>query len=163
MLGLLENPGRLGLKTMGYYLLSTFVAIVTGFFLVQLIKPGIGADLGLQVPLDEIAVGRESFGQTLINIVPSNVIKAMAEGHMLSIIFFAILVGFFTTVSGEKSRGLMVILLSAILDVIMKITVFIIRFHSSWSFQYTCKGDIPADNHRESGERRSLAAWGFTF
>ena len=126
--GTAENLGRLGLKTMGYYLFSTFVAIVTGFFLVQLIKPGIGADLGLQVPLEDIAVGRESFGQTLINIVPSNIIKAMAEGYMLSIIFFAILVGFFTTRVGEKPRVLIVDVLNAILDVIMKITMFIIRF-----------------------------------
>jgi len=126
--GTAENLGRLGLKTMGYYLFSTFVAIITGFFLVQLIKPGIGADLGLQVPLEDIAVGRESFGQTLINIVPSNIIKAMAEGYMLSIIFFAILAGFFTTRVGEKSRVLIVDVLNAILDVIMKITMFIIRF-----------------------------------
>ncbi len=126
--GTAENLGRLGLKTMGYYLFSTFIAIITGFFLVQLIKPGIGADLGLQVPLEDIAVGRESFGQTLINIVPSNIIKAMAEGHMLSIILFAVLVGFFTTRVGEKSRLLIVDVLNAILDVIMKITMFIIRF-----------------------------------
>jgi len=126
--GTAENLGRLGLKTMGYYLFSTFIAIITGFFLVQLIKPGIGADLGLQVPLEDIAVGRESFGQTLINIVPSNIIKAMAEGQMLSIILFAVLVGFFTTRVGEKPRLLIVDVLNAILDVIMKITMFIIRF-----------------------------------
>jgi len=126
--GTAENLGRLGLKTMGYYLFSTLIAIITGFLLVQLIKPGIGADLGLKVPLEEIAVGRESFGQTLINIVPSNVIKAMAEGQMLSIILFAVLVGFFTTRVGEKSRLLIVDVLNAILDVIMKITMFIIRF-----------------------------------
>lgn len=123
-----ENLGRLGLKTMSYYVFSTLVAIITGFFLVQLIKPGIGADLGLRVPLEDIAVGRESFGQTLINIVPSNVIKAMAEGNMLSIILFAVLVGFFITRVGEKPRLLLVDVLNAILDVIMKITMFIIRF-----------------------------------
>ncbi|MFZ2285414.1 MAG: dicarboxylate/amino acid:cation symporter [Bacteroidales bacterium] len=126
--GTAENLGRLGLKTMGFYIFSTLIAIVTGFFLVELIKPGIGADLGLQVPLEDITIGKESFGQTLINIVPSNVIKAMAEGQMLAIIFFAILVGFFTTRVGEKSRVLLVDVLSAILDVIMKITMFIIRF-----------------------------------
>jgi len=126
--GTAENLGRLGLKTMGFYLFSTLIAIVTGFFLVQLIKPGIGADLGLRVPLEDITTGKESFGQTLIDIVPSNVIKAMAEGEMLAIIFFAILVGFFTTRIGEKPRVLIVDVLNAILDVIMKITMFIIRF-----------------------------------
>lgn len=126
--GSAENLGRLGLKTMGYYVLSTLLAIVTGFLLVQLIKPGIGADLGLQVPVEDISAGKESFGQTLINIVPTNIIKAMAEAHMLSIIFFAILSGFFITRVGEKSRTALMDVLNAILDVIMKITLFVIRF-----------------------------------
>jgi proton glutamate symport protein len=126
--GSAENLGRLGLKTMGYYLFSTLLAIITGFLLVQLIKPGIGADLGLQVPIEDISTGKESFGQTLINIVPTNIIKAMAEAHMLSIIFFAILSGFFITRVGEKSRTALMDVLNAILDVIMKITLFVIRF-----------------------------------
>jgi len=126
--GTAENLGRLGLKTMGYYVLSTLLAILTGFFFVQLIKPGIGADLGLQVPMEEISTGKESFGQTLINIVPANIIRAMAEAHMLSIIFFAILAGFFVTRVGEKSRVLLIDVTNAILDVIMKITLFVIKF-----------------------------------
>ncbi|MDX9904104.1 MAG: dicarboxylate/amino acid:cation symporter [Bacteroidales bacterium] len=126
--GTAENLGRLGLKTLGYYVLSTFIAIVIGFVLVQLFKPGVGADLGLTVPVEDISTGKESFGQTLINIVPTNIIKAMAEAHMLSIIFFAILSGFFITRVGEKSRVALLDVLNAILDVIMKITLFIIMF-----------------------------------
>ncbi|MEZ5020917.1 MAG: dicarboxylate/amino acid:cation symporter [Bacteroidales bacterium] len=126
--GTAENLGRLGLKTMGYYVLSTLLAIITGFVFVQLIKPGVGADLGLQVPVEEISVGRESFGQTLINIVPTNIIRAMSEAQMLSIIFFAILAGFFVTRVGEKSRVLLVDVVNSILDVIMKITLFVIKF-----------------------------------
>ena len=126
--GTAENLGRLGLKTLGYYVLSTFIAIVIGFVLVQLFKPGVGADLGLTVPVEDISTGKESFGQTLINIVPTNIIKAMADAHMLSIIFFAILSGFFITRVGEKSRVALLDVLNAILDVIMKITLFIIMF-----------------------------------
>ncbi len=126
--GTAENLGRLGLKTLGYYVLSTFIAIVIGFILVQLLKPGVGADLGLTVPVEDISTGKESFGQTLINIVPTNIIKSMAEAHMLSIIFFAILSGFFITRVGEKSRVVLLDVLNAILDVIMKITLFIIMF-----------------------------------
>ena len=126
--GTAENLGRLGLKTMGYYVFSTLLAILTGFLFVQLIKPGVGADLGLQVPVEEISAGKESFGEVLINIVPVNIIRAMAEGNMLAIIFFAILAGFFVTRVGEKSRVLLVDVVNAILDVIMKITMFVIRF-----------------------------------
>jgi proton glutamate symport protein len=126
--GTAENLGRLGLKTMGYYILSTFIAIVTGFFFVQLIKPGVGTDLGLQVPLEEITAGKESFGQTLIKIVPTNIFQSLAEGHMLSIIFFAILAGFFITRIRENSRTSLMDILNACLDVIMKITLFVIKF-----------------------------------
>lgn len=126
--GTAENLGRLGLKTMGYYVLSTLLAIITGFILVQLLKPGVGADLGLQIPVENISAGKEPFGRTLINIVPTNIVKAMSEAHMLSIIFFAILAGFFTTRVGEKSRTALLDVLNAILDVIMKITLFVIRF-----------------------------------
>ena len=123
-----ENLGRLGLKTIGYYLLTSFFAIITGFFFVQIIKPGVGADLGLQVPIEDISAVSDSFGQTLIKIVPTNIIKSMAEGSMLSIIFFAIIFGFFSTRVGEKPRMVIMDVLSAILDVIMKITLFVIKF-----------------------------------
>src|SRR5674476_770848 len=49
------NLGRLGLKTMSYYVLSTLVAIDTGFVLVTTIKPGVGAELGFKMPVDELS------------------------------------------------------------------------------------------------------------
>jgi Na+/H+-dicarboxylate symporter len=137
--GTADNLGRLGAKTMGFYVISTLVAIVTGFFFVQLIKPGVGAELGFQVPVEDIAAGTEKFGQTLIRIVPSNIFDSMVQGHMLSIIFFAILSGFFITRVGEKSRVLMMDVLNAALDVIMKITMFVIRFTPLGVFSISAK------------------------
>lgn len=129
--------GRLGLKTMGYYIISTLFAIVTGFFLVTLIKPGVGAELGFTVPVEDISVASESFGQTLINIVPKNIIESMAQGHMLSIIFFAILFGFFITKINEKPRILILDVFDAMLEVIMKMTLFIIKFTPLGVFSIT--------------------------
>lgn len=68
------NLGRLGLKTMGYYVLSTLIAVITGFILVATIKPGVGAELGFVPPVEDIAAVSDSFGQTLIKIIPSNII-----------------------------------------------------------------------------------------
>jgi proton glutamate symport protein len=123
-----ENLGRLGLKTIAYYLLTSLFAIITGFFFVQIIKPGVGADLGLQAPVEDISAVSDSFGQTLIKIIPTNIVNSMAEGHMLSIIFFAIIFGFFSTRVGEKPRVVLMDVLNAVLDVIMKITLFVIKF-----------------------------------
>lgn len=131
--------GRLGLKTMGYYVMSTFLAVVTGFVLVSLIKPGVGAELGFTVPVEDISAASDSFGDTLIKIVPQNIFEAMVQGQMLAIIFFAILFGFFITRIDEKPRQLITNVLTAILDVIMKMTMFVIKFTPLGVFSITAK------------------------
>ena len=133
------NLGRLGLKTMGYYVISTLVAIITGFILVTSIKPGVGAELGLTSSVAGITSASDSFGQTLIKIVPANIFEALAQGQMLAIIFFAILFGFFITKIHEKPRILLIDVFNAALDVIMKITLFIIKFTPLGMFSITAK------------------------
>lgn len=137
--GTADNLGRLGLKTMGYYVFSTLIAIVTGFFFVLLIKPGVGADLGFKLPVENISSLSDSFGQTLIKIVPSNIFDSMVQGHMLSIIFFAIIFGYFITKVKDKPRLLLMDVLNAALDVIMKITMFVIRFTPLGIFSISAK------------------------
>ena len=134
-----DNLGRLGLKTMGYYVFSTLAAIITGFILVRLIKPGVGADLGFKTPLENLSAVSESFGTTLINIIPSNIFESLMKGQMLSIIFFAILFGFFITKVDEKPRILIVDTCNAALDVIMKITLFVIAFTPLGIFSITAR------------------------
>ena len=133
------NLGRLGLKTMGFYVFSTLVAIVTGLVLVSSIKPGVGAELGFKGVAEDIAVASDSFGQTLIKIVPTNIFEALMQGQMLSIILFAILFGFFITRINEKPRLLLIDVFNAALDVIMKITLFIIKFTPVGIFSITAK------------------------
>jgi Na+/H+-dicarboxylate symporter len=133
------NLGRLGLKTMGYYIISTLIAIVTGFILVTTIKPGVGAELGFKTSVDEISAVSDSFGQTLIKIIPTNIIDALAQGQMLAIIFFAILFGFFITKIHEKPQQLLMDVFNAALDVIMKITLFVIKFTPLGIFSITAK------------------------
>ena len=133
------NLGRLGIKTMGYYMLSSLAAICTGLILVNLFKPGVGADLGFIEPVGGIAAASDSFGQTLIKIIPTNIIEALAQGQMLSIIFFSILFGFFLTRISEKPQKLISDVLNGILEVIMRITMFVIRFAPLGIFSITAK------------------------
>ena len=138
-LGSADNLGRLGIKTMGYYVLTTLAAIVTGYLLVEAIKPGVGADLGFMTPVEGIPAATEGFGKTLIKIVPTNIFEAFSQGQMLSIIFFAIIFGFFLTKIDEKPRLLLTGILQAILDVIMKITLFVIRLTPIGIFSISAK------------------------
>lgn len=123
-----KNLGRLGLKTILYYVSTSFFAIITGLLLVNLIKPGIGADLGLSAAVQEIDLVDQSFGQTLINIIPVNIVEAMYKGDMLSIIFFAILFGFFATRVPDRYKNTIDNAFNAIFEVMMKITMFVIKF-----------------------------------
>lgn len=134
-----DNLGRLGLKTIGYYLFSTLMAILTGFFLVNLIKPGVGAELGFKMPVENLNAITDNFATTLIKIVPSNIFEAFAQGQMLSIIFFAILLGYFITKIDPKPQQLLVDVFNAGLDVVMKITLFVIRFTPIGVFSISAK------------------------
>jgi len=127
-IGTADNLGRIGLKTMGFYMLTSLIAIITGLGLVNLIQPGIGADLGLVQKINGVGALEQPLSETLLNIVPRNIFQAFAETQMLSVIFFAVLFGFFIIRVKEQSRNLLTGFFNACFDVIMEITMFIIRF-----------------------------------
>lgn len=123
-----ENLGRLGFKTMVYYLSTSTIAIVTGLILVNLIQPGVGTDLGAAGTVEGLGQAKESFGDTLLNMIPTNIFEAFSEGKILSVIFFAILFGYFITKAPEKYQTLLTDGFNSVFDVMMKITMFIIKF-----------------------------------
>jgi proton glutamate symport protein len=86
--------GRLFGKTFGYYILSSLLAILLGLVLVNLIRPGVGANL-VDVATSELpTLETPSSAMDLVNqVVPENLVAAMADGQMLAIIFFCILFG----------------------------------------------------------------------
>ena len=127
-IGNAENLGRLGIKILGYYMLTSTLAIFTGLFFVNWLKPGEGADLGFSQEVEGLATATESFGDTLINIIPTNIFTAFTNGQMLSIIFFAVLFGYFITQVQEKPRKTLSGFFDATFEVMMKLTMFIIKF-----------------------------------
>jgi len=127
-LGSAENLGRLGLKTLLYYLTTSLLAILTGLFFVNVLQPGIGVDIGLSHGIEEIEATRTTFSETLMKIVPNNIFDAFSRGEMLSIIFFAILFGFFITKVKPKDSQMLTNFFNASFEVMMKLTMFIIKF-----------------------------------
>ena len=127
-IGNAENLGRLGAKTISYYIMTSTIAIITGLILVNVIKPGISADLNLAQAVD-LQVEPDSLGNTLIKIIPDNIFSALSDNtQMLSVIFFALLFGFFITRVDKKYSDLLSNFFNAIFEVMMKVTLFIIKF-----------------------------------
>jgi proton glutamate symport protein len=123
-----QSLGRLGIKTISYYVLTSFFAIIAGLILVNITKPGIGADLGLKLEVPELAAISGGIGDIGMRIIPTNIFSALVEADMLAIIFFSILFGYFITKVENKYSTFMIALFNSGFEVMMKLTSFIIKF-----------------------------------
>lgn len=120
--------GRLGLKTMGYYVLTSILAILTGLTLVNFFRPGVGAQINLSQEVDGLVDKQKSFIDIIVEIVPDNIFRAFADADMLSIIFFAMVFGFFIMKVDERPRQFLIDFFNSVFEVMMKIVLFIIKF-----------------------------------
>jgi Na+/H+-dicarboxylate symporter len=116
--------GSLGVKTLAVYMSTTLAAIVIGLTLAAYFQPGVGVDLSLAVPSNvQVPI---PLSERLLSIVPSNPIAALAEGNILAIIFFALLVGISLLVIGEKGRPVSD-LMNASTEMMLKITHWVME------------------------------------
>jgi Na+/H+-dicarboxylate symporter len=105
----LGNPqklGRIGLKTVVYFLATTCFAIIIGLALATIVQPGTAGDFdteGAEFSSEEAPPVNE----TLMNIILKNPITAMSEGDMLQIIVFPVFIGLALTALGEKTKGIL--------------------------------------------------------
>ena len=119
--------GRMGVKTLLYYLCTSLLAILTGLLVVNLFKPGVGAELGLPHLEQEFAAEGTGVLDILLRMIPENPVEAASQGRMLPIIFFAIIFGvFITRVSDEFSKPVQGFI-AGVFEVMMKMTSFIIH------------------------------------
>ncbi|HDR7563841.1 dicarboxylate/amino acid:cation symporter [Bacillus mycoides] len=100
-----KQLGRIGLKSISFFLVTTAVAISIAVTFALIIKPGAGGNFKTDGLKYEGAKTETSFVDTLLNIVPDNPAKAMADGNMLQIIAFAALIGLGLAVLGKRVQG----------------------------------------------------------
>ena len=104
-IGDVGNLGKMGIKTIGFYLVTTAVAVAIALAVAFVINPGIGLNMAT-VQTGEVAATIPSTGlpDTLLNMIPKNPIAAMANGDMLPIIVFALFVGIMLAKLGSKTE-----------------------------------------------------------
>ncbi|MCY9141525.1 cation:dicarboxylase symporter family transporter [Peribacillus frigoritolerans] len=109
--GDLKAVGKLGAKSLSYFVVVTMIAIAVGLISANIIQPGAGVNMNnleqtdISTYVDTAETKQhESFVDTLVHIVPSNPVKAMVEGDMLAIIFFSVLFGLSIAAIGEKGK-----------------------------------------------------------
>ncbi|MBL4852629.1 MAG: dicarboxylate/amino acid:cation symporter [Robiginitomaculum sp.] len=131
-----KRLGSLGIRTIGMYMLTTFFAVWLGLAVGTIFQPGAGmgevvggATGSVGAVTDKLATAgaaQKGLADYLLAIIPSNPIKALANGDVLSIILFSILVGVGILLAGDKGRPLAEFFDSAS-EVVMKVTMMIMN------------------------------------
>lgn len=121
--------GRLFGKTLGFYVLSSLLAILTGLALANLLRPGDGIDLagasgqalpeGLQTP--------SSVADLLLSMVPENIVAAAARADLLAVIVFAILFGIAVGGLPESPRAQMLGFFESLFQTMLRLTDMVLK------------------------------------
>ncbi|WP_280953388.1 MULTISPECIES: dicarboxylate/amino acid:cation symporter [Mesorhizobium] len=106
----LQKVGRVAAKAMVYFLTFSTLALVVGLIVANIVQPGAGlnidpASLDVQAVKGYVATAHEqSVTSFLMNIIPSTIASAFAEGDILQVLFFSVLFGIALAMTGETSR-----------------------------------------------------------
>ena len=122
-----KTLGKVGVKTIGFYLVTTALAVCVALGSALLINPGLGLDMdAVQKGTVSSTTETTSLVETLLNIIPKNPVQSMANGDMLPIIVFALFVGIMLAKLG--TRGSVVAnFFSQFNDVMMEMTMVIMK------------------------------------
>ena len=121
--------GRVGARSVGWFILASLVSLTLGLILVNLLQPGVG--LNLQIPPATAASGVETAGFNLkefvTHLVPASIFEAMSKNEILQIVVFSLFFGVALTAIGEKGRPI-VRGVEALVSVILQVTDYVMRF-----------------------------------
>ena len=128
-----KTLGKVGLKTVMFYMATTVLAVTLALGVANVINPGKGANLAKMMTAAKAAgstVGKTTTStsavDTILNIIPTNPIQALANGDMLAIIFFALLIGIILAKLGERVQ-LMTNFFSQGNDIMMEMTMMVMK------------------------------------
>lgn len=135
-LGSGRDLGRLGIKTLSFYIVTTLLAVLTALTIVNFVRPGVvngepaRSVLALEAQVESVtAAVREhastSVLDTLLSAVPANIVEAAAGNKLLGVMFFSILFGFFLARVEQPYRQTVLDFWQGIFRVMMRITEFV--------------------------------------
>jgi Na+/H+-dicarboxylate symporter len=101
----LRTFGRLSAKIVGYYLITTATALTLGLTAMQLVKPGLG--MTLTEPVDTAIGEVPAVTEVLLNLIPTNVFRAFAEGNVAQLVVVAVMLGITTLFLPPEPRDLL--------------------------------------------------------
>lgn len=135
--GSTKSLGRLGFKTILYFEIITTIAILVGLFAANIFQPGAGVDKAMLVTTDisqyqhtAQEVGSQSHGlvQTILSMIPTNIVNSMAHGEMLPVIFFAVLFGIGLSSLPATTKDPLLNVFHAVSETMFRVTHIIMKY-----------------------------------
>ena len=132
-----KSIGKLGFKTIVYFEIITTIAIIVGLVAANIFKPGAGIDMSklttsdisqYQQTTQEVSQHAHGLVNTVLSLIPSNIFSAMSDGHMLPIIFFAVIFGIGLGSLAKETKQPLIDVLKAISETMFKVTHMIMLF-----------------------------------
>ena len=119
--------GRIGGRSLAWFVTFSFVSITLGLIMVNLLKPGVGLELVPTGDLGELATGDFTFRHFVLSVFPASPIEAMAKNDILQVLVFSLFVGIALSAIGAKGAPL-VRGAEALAQVMLTITGYVMRF-----------------------------------
>ncbi|PFG70477.1 proton glutamate symport protein [Pseudomonas poae] len=127
-----KSLGRIGVKSLSYFFCITTLAIIIGLVMGNLLKPGAGTELSslhaANITLPTSNGAGHSLGQIIVGIIPDNVVNAMAQGSLLSVLFFAVMFGLGVARLPAERKDPVIALLRGVSDAMFKVTLMIMAY-----------------------------------
>lgn len=121
--------GRVGVKSLGWFIGASLVSLTLGLFLVHLLQPGVGLNLPLPPATADSGLDKSNFdaAKVIVHIFPTSIIDAMAKNEILQIVVFSVFFGVAVNAVGERAAPL-VAGAEGLAQVMLKITDYVMRF-----------------------------------
>ncbi|ABD24457.1 sodium:dicarboxylate symporter [Novosphingobium aromaticivorans DSM 12444] len=119
--------GRIGGRSLAWFITFSFVSISLGLLLVNLLRPGVGLELTPTGELGELATGDFTFRHFVLSVFPASPIEAMAKNDILQVLVFSLFAGIALSAVGEKGAPL-VRGAEALAQVMLTVTGYVMRF-----------------------------------
>ena len=121
--------GRIGLRSLGWFISASLISLTLGLILVHILQPGVGLNLPLPPATESSGLDRSAFdvAKIITHIFPTSVIDAMAKNDILQIVVFSVFAGVAITAVGERAAPL-VKAAEALTAVMLQITDYVMRF-----------------------------------
>ncbi len=108
-----KKVGRVGLKALLYFEVVTTLALIIGLIVINVLKPGVGMNVDIKA-LDATSVqgyitqGKsQSVSDYLLNIIPENIVSAIATNNLLQVLLFSVMLGFALSKIKDKASPLL--------------------------------------------------------